>query len=180
MGSTAGDDPSGPKRSGTRRSVEDAYRKHAELLRYISESKFNIPPSDAEGIVNEVFTAYLLRRQTIRNTRKWLIGAVCHSSRAYWRDAARTSPMPPNVGDYVDPSSPGLEGRIVDRVTMAQALMEIGPKCRETLRMYYAEGYSAAEIASRLGTTSGYVMQLLHSCRKRVRKAYDALKENKR
>ncbi|HEX2120176.1 MAG TPA: sigma-70 family RNA polymerase sigma factor [Thermoanaerobaculia bacterium] len=180
MGSTAGDDPSGPKRSGTRRSVEDAYRKHAELLRSISGGKFNIPPSDAEGIVNEVFTAYLLRRQTIRNTRKWLIGAVCHASRAYWRDAARTTSMPPDVGDYVDPDSPGLEGRIVDRVTMARALTEIGPKCRETLRMYYAEGYSAAEIASRLGTTSGYVMQLLHSCRKRVRKVYDALKENKR
>lgn len=179
MGSTAGDKPSAPKRSGTRLAVEDAYKKHADLLRYIAESKFNIPPPDAEGIVNEVFTGYLVRRKTIRHMRKWLIGAVCHASRAYWRDAARTSPLPPNVGDYVDPSSPGLEGRIVDRVTMARALTEIGPKCRETLRMYYAEGYSAAEIAARLGTTSGYVMQLLHTARKRVRKVYDSLRDRK-
>lgn len=160
--------------------VEEAYRKHGRLLRQIAENKFNIPPADAESVVNEVFTAYLLRRDSVRNTRTWLIGAVCHASRAYWRDAARTSPLPEDLHEYVDPDSPGLEGRIVDRVTMARALTEVGPKCRETLRMYYAEGYSAAEIASRLGTTSGYVMQLLHTCRKRVREAYDALKDRKR
>ena len=156
--------------------VEDAYKKHSELLRGIAETKFNIPPADAEGVVNEVFTAYLLRRDSVRNARQWLIGAVCHASRAYWRDAARTSPLPVDVAEYIDPSSPGLEGRIVDRVTMARALTEVGPKCREVLRMYYAEGYSAAEMAARLGTSSGYVMQLLHTCRKRVRMAYDTLK----
>ena len=63
---------------------------------------------------------------------------------------------------------------------MAAALEQLGPKCRETLRMYYAEGYSAAEIAVHLGTTSGYVMQLLHSCRKRVREAYDAVAKDKK
>jgi len=173
-------DDGGSAKPPTGTGVEDAYRKHAHLLRSIAESKFNIPPGDAEGVVNEVFTAYLLRRDSVRNARTWLIGAVCHASRAYWRDAARTSPMPADLHEYVDPDSPGLEGRIIDRVTMARALTEVGPKCRETLRMYYAEGYSAAEIASRLGTTSGYVMQLLHTCRKRVRRAYNALKDRKR
>ena len=160
--------------------VEDAYKEHADLLRHIAEKKFAIPPPDAEGVVSEVFTSYLLRRDSVRNCRKWLIGAVCHASRAYWRDAARIVRLPEDVGDYVDPDSPGLEKRIVDRVTMARALMAIPPKCRETLRLYYAEGYSAAEIAAHLGTTNGYVMQLLHTCRKRARKAYDELKDKKR
>jgi len=157
-------------------AVEDTYRAHAAFLRELAEKKFNIPPGDAEGLVNEVFTAYLLRRHIVRNVRQWLIGAVCHASRAYWRAAARTTSLPPDVTDYIDPESPGLEGRIVDRVTMGAALGKVGPKCREVLRLYYAEGYSAAEIATRLGTTTGYVMQLLHTCRKQVRKAYDELK----
>jgi RNA polymerase sigma factor (sigma-70 family) len=156
-------------------AVEDAYAEHAQRLRDIAEKKFNIPPLDAAGVVNEVFTSYMIRRESIRDTRQWLVGAVCHASRAYWRAAARTSPLPDDVGDYEHPDSPGLEGRIVNRVTMASALNQIGPKCRETLRLYYAEGYSAAEIAAHLGTTSGYAMQLLHTCRKRVRKAYDDL-----
>ncbi|HJQ38007.1 MAG TPA: sigma-70 family RNA polymerase sigma factor [Thermoanaerobaculia bacterium] len=176
MAQSGGGDGSNPSPGAGALCVEDAYKKHCDLLRGIAETKFNIPPADAEGIVNEVFTAYLLRRDVVRNARKWLIGAVCHASRAYWRDAAKTAPLPEDAALFVDPSSPGLEGRIVDRVTMARALTEVGPKCRETLRMYYAEGYSAAEMAARLGTSSGYVMQLLHTCRKQVRKAYDSLK----
>jgi RNA polymerase sigma factor (sigma-70 family) len=166
---------------GAHPAVEDAYREHAARLRDLAEKKFNIPPLDATGVVNEVFASYMLRRENIRDARQWLVGAVCHASRAYWRVASRTDPLPPDVHNYEHPDSPGLEGRIVDRVTMASALTQIGPKCRETLRLYYAEGYSAAEIAQHLGTTSGYVMQLLHTCRKRVRKAYDdLLKDRKR
>ena len=180
MGPPAEDDPPGSGPAPTRSAVEDAYKDHADLLRLIAETKFNIPTPDAQSIVNEIFTAYLLRREAIRSPRKWLIGAVCHASRAYWRDVARTTPLPPDASNYIDPASPGLEGRIVDRVTMAQALMKLGPKCRETLRMYYAEGYSAAEIAARYGTSSGYVMQMLHHCRKHARTAYESLKGNKR
>lgn len=159
--------------------VEDAYRGHAARLREIAEKKFNIPPGDAEAIVNEVFTSYLTRRHAVRDARKWLVGAVCHASRAYWRSASKMLPMPDDVTEYVDPASGGLETRIVDRVTMSRALSQIGPKCREMLRMFYAEGYSAAEIAERLDTSTGYVEQLLHGCRKRVRAAYDRLKGNK-
>ncbi len=177
-----GDDDS-PASTPTARSVavEDAYREHAALLRDIAEKKFNIPAADAAALVHDVFSSFMVHGDNIRNARQWLVGAVCHASRGYWRTAARTSQFPENFGDYVDPASPGLEGRIVDRVTMARALSEVDPKCRETLRLYYAEGYSAAEIAALLGTTSGYVMQLLHTGRKRVKKAYDdLLKDGKR
>ena len=179
MGPSGDDDSPAGKPSESGVAVEDAYHVHAPRLRRIAERKFNIPPADAEGVVNEVFTAYLLRRDAVRDAHQWLTGAVCHASRAYWRAAARTDPLPPDLGDYVDPDSPGLERRIVDRVTMRDALKQVDPKCRETLRMYYAEGYSAKEIAAQLGTTIGYVNQLLHVCRKRVRKAYDELKGNK-
>jgi len=180
MAARRDDDDSVPKAVQASPDVEDAYREHAARLREIAEKKFNIPPLDAAGVVNEVFTSYMLRRENVRDARQWLIGAVCHASRAYWRIAARTSQLPDDAGNFVDHEASGLEGRIVDRVTMATALSQVGPKCRETLRMYYAEGYSAAEIAVRLGTTSGYVMQLLHSCRKKVRKAYDDLVKDKR
>jgi RNA polymerase sigma factor (sigma-70 family) len=179
MGPSGEDDSpaSAPAESGV--AVEDTYNLHAPRLRRIAERKFNIPSPDAEGVVNEVFTAFLLRRSMVRDPGLWLTGAVCHASRAYWRSAARTDPMPSNVTEYVDPDSPGLETRIVDRVTMRDALNQVDSKCRETLRMYYAEGYSAREIAEQLNTTTNYVNQLLHICRKRVRKAYDDLREKR-
>lgn len=174
-----GDDDSPANKPKTAVCVEDAYKGHAARLREIVEKKFNIPPGDAAAIVNEVFTSFLTRKDSVRDAEKWLVGAVCHASRAYWRAAARTSPLPPDVGEYIDPASPLLENRIVDRVTMATALEQVDSRCRELLRMFYAEGYSAAEIAGRLGMSTGSVTQLLHHCRKRVREAYDALKEKK-
>ena len=175
MGPFGDDDPPAPPPTTRSVAIEDAYREHAALLRDIAERKFNIPSHDAAGIVNDVFSSFMVHRDNVRDARQWLVGAVCHASRGYWRTAARTSQLPADVGDYVDPASPGLEGRIVDRVTMATALAQIEPKYRETLRLYYAEGYSAAEIAAQLDTSTGYVMQLLHTGRKRVRKAYDDL-----
>ncbi|HYI09967.1 MAG TPA: sigma-70 family RNA polymerase sigma factor [Thermoanaerobaculia bacterium] len=172
MGPSAEDDSAALPPMGGCVVVEDAYRAHATMLRDIARSKFNVPPHDVIGVVNEVFTAFILRQNHVRNPRKWLIGAVCHASRAYWRSHTRESPLPTDVGDYVDPTTVDTEGIIVDRVTMASALRQVGPKCREVLRMYYAEGYSTAEIAARLNTTSGYVTQLLHTCRNRVRKAH--------
>lgn len=151
--------------------MEDTYRSQATFLRDVAERKFRIPPTDAEALVNEVFMSYLIRQELIRNPRKWLIGAVCHASRTYWRSEAKTKPLPPNIGDYPDPESPD-EARIVDRVTVAATLNRLCVRCRETLRLYYAEGYSAAEIAKHFGTTTGYAMQLLHSCRKRARTVY--------
>lgn len=178
MGPPGDDDSPANQPSGVS-GVEDAYKGHASRLRELAEKKFNIPACDAEAIVNEVFTSYLTRRHLVRNAQKWLVGAVCHSCRAYWRAASRTSQYPDDVDQYEHPDSSGLEGRIVDRVTMARALALVDANCRETLRLFYAEGYSAAEIAEIRGTTTGYVMQLLHNCRKRVRQAYDALKERK-
>lgn len=175
------DETPGSTPAGRSAAVEDAYRAHATLLREIAQKRFNIPSSDASALVHDVFSSYMVHRENVRDERRWLVGAVCHASRGYWRDAARTTQLPEDVREYVDPRSPDLEGRIVDRVTMRSALAQVEPKHRETLRLYYAEGYSAAEIAKRLGTTSGYVMQLLHTARKRVRKAYeDLLKDGKR
>jgi RNA polymerase sigma factor (sigma-70 family) len=181
MGPNGDDDaPASKPVAGTVTVVEDAYKNLAGLLRDIAEKKFHIPPLDAAGVVNEVFISFLLRQDSIRDARQWLIGAACHASRAYWRSMGKTSPLPADYGETIDPASPGLEGRIVDRVTMARALAQVGPKCRETLHMYYAEGYSAAEIAIRMGTTVGYVNQLLHTCRKRMKQACDALGEGKK
>lgn len=179
MGPNRDDDGASKPGGGSVAVVEDAYRDLSGLLREIAEKKFHIPPLDAAGVVNEVFTSFMVRQASIRDPRQWLIGAACHASRAYWRTAGRTSQLPLDYGETIDPASPGLEGRIVDRVTMARALEQLGPKCRETLHLYYAEGYSAAEIAEHFATTVGYVNQLLHTCRKRMKQACDALREKK-
>jgi RNA polymerase sigma factor (sigma-70 family) len=174
-----GDPPDGGS-DDTRLALADTYQRHFELLRDIAERKFHVPPADALALVNDIFLSMLTRPRDLRDERKWLIGAVCHASRGYWRAASRFRQLPPDVEELVDPVAGETESSIVDRVTIAEALNHLPAKCRETLRLYYSEGYSAAEIAERLDTTAGYVMQLLHSCRKRARATYVALLERRR
>ncbi|HEY0142285.1 MAG TPA: sigma-70 family RNA polymerase sigma factor [Thermoanaerobaculia bacterium] len=165
-----------PEIDGQAVCLEDTYRSHATFLREIAHRKFRIPPGDAEALVNDVFMSFLLRRDVVRNPRKWLIGAVCHASRGYWRTEAKSRPLPPDIDDYADPESPN-EKSLVDRVTIAATLNRLCRRCRNTLHLYYAEGYTAAEIAEQFDTTSGYVMQLLHTCRKQAREIYNKLKQ---
>jgi RNA polymerase sigma factor (sigma-70 family) len=173
-----GDPPNGGT-DETRLALADTYQRHFDLLREIAEKKFHVPPCDAVALVNDIFLSMLTRHHEVRDERKWLVGAVCHASRGYWRAAMRYKPLPADIEDHIDPLAE-MENSIVDRVTIAEALNLLPPKCRETLRLYYTEGYSAAEIAERLDTTTGYVMQLLHSCRKRAREKYVALLEMRR
>ncbi|HEX6160870.1 MAG TPA: sigma-70 family RNA polymerase sigma factor [Thermoanaerobaculia bacterium] len=168
-----------PQIDGRAIGLEDTYRSHATFLREIAQRKFRIPSGDAEALVNDVFMSFLLRREFVRNPRKWLIGAVCHASRGYWRVEQKTRPLPPDIDDYADPESPD-EKSLVDRVTIAKTLNGLCSRCRSTLRLYYAEGYTAAEIAEQFDTTPGYVMQLLHGCRKRAREIYTKLKQEPR
>jgi RNA polymerase sigma factor (sigma-70 family) len=156
-------------------TVETDYRRWATILREIAEKKFHVPLEDAEALVNDVFIAYLLRIELIRNPEKWLIGAVCHASRGYWRREVRSEPLPRNVMEVPDPRSIDCEGRLVSKLTVALALSHLPERCRRVLRLYYLDGYSYAEIGTSLGTTPGYAAQILHNCRQRLRQIYRRL-----
>lgn len=156
-------------------TVETDYRRWATTLREIAEKKFHVPPEDAEALVNDVFIAYLLRIEHIRNPEKWLVGAVCHASRGYWRRETRTEPLPRNLPDHVDPESLDAEDRLVGKLTVALALNHLPERCRRVLRMYYLDGFSIAELGEHLHTTPGYAAQVLHECRRRLRQIYRRL-----
>ena len=150
------------------------------MLREIAEKKFHVPPEEAEALVNDVFIAYLLRREHIRNPEKWLVGAVCHASRGYWRREVRVEPLPADVREHIDPVSLDAEERLVAKLTVALALSHLHERCRQVLRMYYLDGYSIAELAAHLKTTPGYAAQVLHECRRRLRQIYRRLARENR
>ena len=162
-------------------TVETDYRRWAILLREIAEKKFHVPAEDAEALVNDVFIAYLLRFDHVRDPEKWLVGAVCHASRGYWRRETRLEPLPRDLPDQPDPCSLAVEDRLVAKLTVALALSHLRERCRRVLRLYYLDGYSIAELAEHLKTTPGYAAQVLHECRRRLRQIYRRLaRERKR
>ncbi len=152
--------------------VEALYVQYRTLLLSVACRKFRVPDADAENLLQEVFLSFLQTGTRIENVRAWLVAAICNASRHYWRCQGRSEALPEDYLEHSDPGSHALPEQRAMEMTIHQALGYLQPRCRETLRMHYFEGRSAAEVARELETTTRYAEKLIHNCLKRVREVY--------
>lgn len=163
----------------TDQEIEDVYRLHFNLLRYLACQRFRIPEGDAENLIHEVFVGYLSSVSQIRDVRSWLVGAMCNASRNYWRGHGRLEALPADYGKRSDPASDDLDESVAIRITIRETLSRMHQKCRDTLRLRYYDGCSAIEVARQLDTTSGYAEKLISKCLKRAHEIYVRLTSGK-
>ena len=152
--------------------VGDLYIRHRNLLLYVACRKFRIGEIDAENLIQDVFLSFLQTGSKVGNTKSWLVAAMCNASRHYWRAQGRTEALPEDMAERSDPGSQSLADRMAAEMTMRQAIGYLRPQCRETLRLHYYEGHSAAEVGRELDTTTRYAEKLIHNCLKRAREIY--------
>lgn len=169
-------DPSPPSDAS---EFEALYTEYGVLLRSIAIRRYNIPPDDAEALVHDIFTAYLQRREHVRELKGWLIGAIGNASKDYLRRRKWEEPLLPEHDEKPDQAAEEKAERWMLNMTVATVMARLGEKCRETLRRYYFHEESKESIARELATSPGYVLQLLVSCRRRVRELYDAMRSSK-
>lgn len=153
--------------------MEDVYRLYYDLLLYVARRRFRVPPSDAEALIQEVFVSYLSSANEVRDVRSWLLGAISNASRHYWRSRGRIESLPDDLNQKSDPRSSA--DNIATSLTVRETLSHLHEKCRETLRLRYFEGCSAAEVARELDTTNRYAEKLIHTCLKRAYQVYRTL-----
>jgi RNA polymerase sigma factor (sigma-70 family) len=147
---------------------ETLYTQYGVLLRGIAMRRYGVPPDDAEALVHDAFIAYLERHTSVRDAKGWLIGTVRNACCHYWRDRKREEPLLPEHEEAIDPSAEWDIEASLDRITMAAALARLGERCRETIRRFYWQQESTKDIAMRLSTSQGNVLQLLFTCRQRI------------
>ena len=162
--------PAGQRAAGV--DVETLYVQYRILLLSVACRKFRVPEGDAEALLQEVFLSFLQSGSRIDNVRAWLVAAMCNASRHYLRSHGRLDPLPEDYLEYSDPGSHALPEKRAMEITIQQALGYLQPRCRETLRLHYFDGRSAAEVARELETTTRYAEKLIHNCLKRVREIY--------
>jgi RNA polymerase sigma factor (sigma-70 family) len=155
---------------------EEIYLEHFELLVGVAVQKFGIPESEAETLAHEVFLSYLKRGETVRELRPWLIGAVCHASRYYWRTHRRVPPADAEAMevDRPDPSSTRILDSLPDQLAAREALECLSPQCQQILRLRYFDGCSIIEVAEHLGIKPKYAQKLITKCLRRAEKQYGA------
>jgi RNA polymerase sigma factor (sigma-70 family) len=157
------------------RIVELLYDRHAAFLRATAKFRYGLPPEDAEELVNDIFISFLRRQPRVDDERAYLLGALRNAVAYYRRKRRHETPLLPEHEDTEDPNSLAREEEWTLRISLGLTLAQMGERCRETLRRYYLLEQPTEQIAEELNTSSAYVFQLLHNCRKRARVIYEKL-----
>jgi RNA polymerase sigma factor (sigma-70 family) len=149
------------------------YEEYTDMLVGIAVQKFGIADSEAETLVHEVFISYLRKASLIADLRGWLIGAICHASRHYWRLNRRVlTAADVAEHDRPDPSSSRILDSLPDQLAAREALECLSPRCQEILRLRFFEGCTMPEIGARIGCKPKYAQKLVTNCLRRAEKLY--------
>ena len=156
---------------------EEAYLRFAPRLRKIATAKFNIPRTEAETLVHDVFATYLVNASSVRALEPYLVGAICNASRHYLRRSGAADAI--FCGDADCATAPGedLLAEVERKLLVSRLLARVGVRCRELLHRYYVKGETTQSIADGLDSTPGSILVSLHHCRKRARAAFQSVAE---
>jgi len=155
------------------RQFEVVYAGYFDLLVQIAIHKFRVPDSEAETLAHDVLMSYLRKSQDVIELRPWLVGAICHASRHYWRLNGRNVPAETEEElDRADPASVRILDSLPDQIAAREALDCLNPRCREILHMRYFEGCTVIEVAERLGIKAKYAQKLIAKCLRRAEALY--------
>jgi RNA polymerase sigma-70 factor (ECF subfamily) len=150
------------------------YEQNYGFLVGVAARKFQVPAVDAEALAHEVFLSYLKRKSEIREVHKWMIGAICHASRYYWRKHGRiTEQLDAEVAAArPDPQSTNIRELLPMRIAAGEVLNGLPPRYQQILRLRYFDGLSIKEIAEHLGVTSKYTQKLVTKCLRRAEQLF--------
>jgi RNA polymerase sigma-70 factor, ECF subfamily len=157
---------------------EALYLAQFDFLIGVAVRKFRVPDTEAETLVHEVFLTYLKRSDGVRDVHGWLLGAICHASRYYWRSHGRDVVVEEQY-DRMDPASVNILDSLPDQLAAREALACLAPRCQEVLRLRYFDGCSIQEIADRFGLKAKYTQKLVTKCLRRAERMYKAKEKKK-
>jgi RNA polymerase sigma factor (sigma-70 family) len=160
----------------------ELYEGNLSLLVAIAVRKFQVPEVDAEALAHEVFLSYLKRKNEIRQLHPWLIGAICHACRYFWRqNGRRTDQLDQELAMLrPDPDSINIFDLLPSQLAVREVLDALPPRYARILRMRYYDGYTIREIADDLGVTAKYTQKLVGKCLRMAEQMYNAAPARKK
>ena len=133
---------------------------------------------DAEDLTSDVFVKALHSIDRYQERGLPFVAFLYRIARNAAIDRSRTLKQPLSVDELVtEPASrQNVEADAtlaVDRSILLAALTKLKTEHRDVIVMRFIEGYSALEVASKLGKTEGAVRTLQHRALERLRKEFD-------
>ena len=133
---------------------------------------------DAEDLTSDVFVKALHSIDRYQERGLPFVAFLYRIARNAAIDRSRTLKQPLSVDELVtEPASrQNVEADAtlaVDRSILLAALTKLKTEHRDVIVMRFIEGYSALEVAAKLGKTEGAVRTLQHRALERLRKEFD-------
>ena len=141
-----------------RARYEELYRAHGAGL-WRSVLLYAGDPEVASDAVAEAFTQAIRRGDDIESPQAWITRAAFRIAAGDLQDR-RTRGYPIVEAGYEMPES---------AAELAAALAQLSPKQRASAVLHYRDGYTAAEVADIIGSTTSAVGVHLHRAKARLR-----------
>ena len=127
---------------------------------------YQIPPQDAEDLVQEIFVSFVRRYRTVQNPEAWLTSALKYQCCLYWRKRRKQLCQAVDVSLLellAEHEAPEAERQ--DRARdLARLLEKIPPRCRKILQLRYGLGFTPKEVAGELGYQHSSVSNIVRRC----------------
>ena len=129
-------------------------------------SRFQIPPQDAEDLLQQTLLTYLYKRESIYDPEKWLLGTLRNRCRLYWRDRSRKlySAVDKALLESVATSETSPQESADFLRDLNSLLSELPGRCRNLFQLRYRQGYEAPEAAARLGYKASSIYKVSERC----------------
>jgi RNA polymerase sigma factor (sigma-70 family) len=157
---------------GSVAAFEEAYLRYAPRLHKIAMKRYGVGSTDAEVLVQDVFTTYFQHAADVEKLEPYLIGAICNASKNHLRRSTSSKAL--FCGEHPCPATPDDEllNEVERKRLLSQMLARVGGRCRDLLRRFYVNGEGTEALAADLQLTRGTVKVNLFKCRQRALEAY--------
>lgn len=139
--------------------------------------RYQIPPEDAEDILQEALLATVLKWERIRNPEAWLVVTLKNRCLIYWRRrrGAVCTPMDTVALELLSEPEEAPQEREHLRWDLDNLIDNLPSRHRELLRMRYLMGHTPSEVAKRLGYQQSSVRKLASRALARLSEAVEEL-----
>jgi RNA polymerase sigma factor (sigma-70 family) len=127
---------------------------------------FEVPPEDAEDILQDAQLTLLYKWDKVRSPENWLIGTVKKKCIMYWRKrrGSLCEAVDAAILDLIStPQAPRQEREEIT-FDLDRVLSRLSVRCRSLLRLRYGLGYGPSEVAEQMGYRSSSIRKVTNRC----------------
>lgn len=127
---------------------------------------FEVPPEDAEDIVQDAQLTLLYKWDQIHSPENWLVGTIKKKCIMYWRKrrGSLCEAVDTAILDLIStPQAPRQEKEEL-AFDLNRVLSRISVRCRSLLQLRYGLGYGPNEVAERMGYRSSSIRKVTNRC----------------